>query len=69
MRIPVSVCGFYGIFSDGHIMLSKTYGMAFLYDTKQEAKSQMRELRKFHPDTPMYVAVCNLYLPDGNGGK
>jgi hypothetical protein len=65
MSIPVSVCGFFAIFSDGNLLLSKLNGMAFLFDTKKEAEAQMWHLRKAWPGTPMVILECNLYLPEG----
>ena len=65
MKGPLSQVGFYGIFSGGHLLLSKRTGMAFLFDTKREAELQMHELRLNWPKTPMKVVMCAIYIPEG----
>jgi hypothetical protein len=45
--------------------MSKLNGMAFLFDTKSEAKSQAKVLRKMWPGTVMKIMECNIYLPEG----
>lgn len=64
-KIPVSVLGFFGIFSQGQLLLSQLNGMAFLFDSRTEAATQMKHLRKAWPGTKMKIMECNLYLPEG----
>lgn len=65
MKGPLSQVGFYGIFSEGQLLLSKLNGMAFLFDTKREANAQMKQLRLKWPNTSMKVLMCAIYIPEG----
>ena len=62
MKGPLSQVGFYGIFSEGQLLLCKLNGMAFLFDTKREATAQMKHLRS---ETQLKVIMCAIYIPEG----